>query len=128
MNYEVLTPRQALEYFGHPSQVRFTGATGDMVDWMEYRACSGVCVAFQPHMWPGVWMGHLAALPGARGRTDGPLRTILAGFTAEVGAERVIGWIKESNRAMLALCRRAGFEIDGRLPLSEPVIMVGWRP
>lgn len=73
-------------------------------------------------------MGHLAALPSAKGHAVAPMRAILTAFTAEVGAHRIIGWVREDNRAMLALCRRAGFEIDGLLPLAMPVVMTGWRP
>jgi hypothetical protein len=94
---------------------------------MDYRTLDGLCGAFHMHLWPGVWMGHLGALPGVR-RVDGAAVAILQAYAAEVGAERIIGWVKASNRPMLALCRRIGFEIDGTLPLAEPVVMVGWRP
>ena len=124
---EKLTPEQAAAYFCHPSQVKASGMGGDLPDWMEYRTYGGVCGAFQPHLWPGIWMGHLAALPEARGHAVKPMRAILAAFCNEVGAERIIGWVKENNRAALALCRRAGFETDGVLPLAEPVVMIGWK-
>ncbi len=94
---------------------------------MTYRACDGFCGAFHMHLWPGVWMGHMGALPGVR-RVDAAAKAILQAFALESGAERIIGWINEKNRPALALCRRLGFEIDGRLPLAEPVCMVGWRP
>lgn len=118
-----LTVDEALPFFWHPYH-------GDMRgnDWMEYRACEGVCGAFHQHLWPGVWMGHLGAKLSARGNTLEPTKAILRSFADEVGAERIIGWVREDNRATLALCRRAGFEIDGRLPLSVPVLTIGWRP
>lgn len=118
-----LTVDEALPYFWHPYH-------GDMRDndWMQFRACDGVCGAFHQHLWPGVWMGHLGALKEARGRAVEPAKAILRAFAAEVAAERIIGWVREDNRATLALCRRAGFEIDGRLPLAEPVALIGWRP
>lgn len=94
---------------------------------MQFRALGGVCGAFHEHLWPGVWMGHLGALPGVYG-VDEATMAILRDFAAESRAARIIGWVKERNRPMLALCRRVGFEIDGRLPLAEPVVMVGWRP
>jgi len=94
---------------------------------MQYRAQDGLCGAFHAHLWPDVWMGHLGALPGVT-RVDAAALAILRAFAAEVGAKRVIGWVIESNRPMLALCRRVGFEIDGILPLARPVVMVGWRP
>jgi RimJ/RimL family protein N-acetyltransferase len=56
------------------------------------------------------------------------MRAILQAFALESGAERIVGWIEERNRAALAMCRRIGFEVDGRLPLAEPALMIGWRP
>ena len=67
-------------------------------------------------------------LKDARGRGDRAARAILQAFSAEVGAERIIGWVREDNRAVLAMSRRVGFEIDGRLPLAVPVALLGWRP
>jgi hypothetical protein len=118
-----LTAAEAAPYFKHPAQ----GMVDEPEDWMDYRAVDGLCGAFHAHLWPGVWMGHLGALPGVR-RVDRAALAILRAYAAEVGAKRIIGWVKESNRPMLALCRRIGFEIDGKLPLAEPVHMVGWRP
>ena len=118
-----LTAQEAVPFFWHP----YHGDIRDS-DWMTFRACESVCVAFHQHLWPGVWMGHLGALREARGNTVGPVSAILRSFAAEVGAERIIGWVREDNRATLAMCRRAGFEIDGRMPLADPVILLGRRP
>ena len=51
---------------------------------------------------------------------------ILQAFSAEVGAERIIGWVREDNRAVL-MSRRVGFEIDNGCPRG-PVALLGWRP
>ena len=110
-----LTAQEAVPYFTEPCE-----------EWMQYRALGGVCGAFHAHLWPGVWMGHLGARREAWGHLDAPARAIVASFADEVNAARIVGWVKESNRPMLALCRRIGFETDGRLPLAEPVLMVGW--
>lgn len=118
-----LTAQEAVPFFWHP----YHGDIRDS-DWMTFRACESVCVAFHQHLWPGVWMGHLGALREARGNTVEPVKAILRSFAAEVGAERIIGWVREDNRATLAMCRRAGFDIDGRMPLADPVILLGWRP
>lgn len=123
---QTLTAAEAAPYFKHPAQV-IDGMAADPEDWMTFIAKDGVCGAFHQHLWPGVWMGHLGALPGVY-RVDAAALAILNEFVARTGAERVVGWVIESNRPMLALCRRIGFEIDGRLPLARPVVMVGWRP
>jgi len=119
----VLTAAEAVDYFWHP----YHGDIRDS-DWMQFRACEGVCGAFHQHLWPGVWMVHVGTLKEAKGRCDGAARAALQAFSAEVGAERIIGWVREDNRAVLAMSRRVGFEIDGRLPLREPVVLLGWRP
>lgn len=119
---ERLTAKRAAAYFQHRQQI-VCGVGFTPVNWMDYRACDGFCGAFH-FQWPGVYMGHMGALPGVR-RVDAAAKAILDAYALETGAERIIGWIKESNRPALALCRRLGFEIDGRLPLQEAVIMVG---
>jgi hypothetical protein len=118
-----ITAKQAKPFFWHPRH-------GDITDngWMDFRACDGVCGAFHAHLWPGVWMGHLGVRKDAVGRSDAAARAILQAYALETGAERIIGWIDERNRAALAMCKRLGFEIDGRLPLAQPVIMLGWTP
>lgn len=73
-------------------------------------------------------MGHLGVKKDALGRSDEAMMAILQAFALESGAERIVGWIEERNRAALAMCRRIGFEVDGRLPLAEPALMIGWRP
>jgi hypothetical protein len=120
-----LKGKQAAAYFQHPAGgldgVTFVDAPG-----FEYRACDGFCMAFH-WRWPGVYEAHMGALPGVR-RVDDAMRAILQAYALESGAERIIGWIKESNRPALALCRRVGCKIDGRLPLVDPVACVGWEP
>jgi hypothetical protein len=120
-----LTGKKAAPYFQHPNQT-IGGLKFSPVPWMDYRACDGFCMAFQ-WRWPGVWEGHLGALPGVT-RVDAAMLAILQAYALEKGAERIIGWVKESNRPLFALCRRVGGTIDGRLPLAEPVVMMGWRP
>jgi hypothetical protein len=120
-----LTPKRAAPYFWHPAG-GIDGVTFIPVPWMDYRACDGFCMAFHLR-WPGVWEAHMGALPDVR-RVDQAMTAILHAYALEKGAERIIGWIKKSNRPALALCRRVGCEIDGILPLAEPVAMVGWRP
>lgn len=123
-----ITAAEAEAFFVHPSQRK--GATGDEVlpdDW-EYWASGKVCGVFHPSVIPGVWFGHILVKPEAWGGVDFHARAILTEFCAAVDAARIAGWVPEKNRAMLALCRRLGFETDGRLPIDEPVVMLGWRP
>ena len=118
-----LTAQEARQYFTDPA----CGLVGDdPEDWMDFRALDGVCCAFHQHLLPGVWMGHLVALRSAWGNTAKPLRTILEAYQQETGAARIVGWVSKSNRPMLALARRVGFEVDGELPLAKPVVMIGW--
>ncbi len=119
----IITAQQAKPYFANSP-----GLVDDPEDWMHYRADSGVCGAFHQHLWPGIWMGHVGVLPEALGKADAAVLRILTAFAEDRSAERIIGWVKESNRAALAMFRRVGFETDGRLPLAEPVILLGWRP
>lgn len=123
-----ITAAEAEAYFAHPSQRKAAMLDGPLPDVCEYRAQDGVCGAFHLALWPDVWMGHIGVLPQSWGQVEPAAMAILRDFYEEQQPDRIIGWVKERNRAMLALCRRLGFEIDGRLPLSEPVVMLGWRP
>lgn len=120
-----LSGKQAAAYFQHPAG-GVDGVTFMHSPVMRYRACDGFCFAFH-WRWPGVWEAHMGALPGVR-RVDDAARAILQAYALETGAERIIGWIKESNRPALALCRRIGCKVDGILPLAEPVVMISWGP
>jgi hypothetical protein len=122
----LITASEAAPYFKHPAQM-IDGMFDEPEDWMQFRAMGGVCWAFHQHLWPGVWMGHIGALPGVY-RVDDAALTILRAFADKERAARIIGWVKEKNRPVLALGRRIGFEIDGRMPLAEPVVLLGWRP
>lgn len=125
-----LTPAQAAPYFAHPTQRRGARLPDGQAlpDFCVYRVLDGVCGAFHQAIWPGAWVGHIGVLPTAWGHVDGPAGQILRDFAAEVGAERILAVFPERNRAVAAMCRRLGFETDGRLPLAEPVLIMGWTP
>lgn len=97
-------------------------------DALNYYACDGVCLATHWGPWPGVLMVHLAAMPAAWGGTTGATKALLREAWEAETPERISGWVKEENRPIQALCRRVGMQIDGRLPLLQPVILYGWRP
>ena len=123
-----MTPAEAAPYFAHPSQRRANMLVGDMPNHCQYLARDGVCLAFHSQFWWGVWQVHIGVLPEAWGKTVEPVKAILAAFWEEQQPTRIVAWMKESNRAVVALAKRAGFEIDGRLDLAEPVLMMGWTP
>ena len=116
-----LTAQEAKPFFWHDRHGDITES-----DWMDFRACDGVCGAFHAHLWPGVYMGHLGVRKDARGRADEAAGAILQAYALETGAERIIGWIDERNRAALAMCKRLGFQQDGVLAMRNPVIMLGY--
>ena len=125
----ILTADQARPYFSHPSQLKGDLDPADLHDkGIEYRADSGVCMAFHASFWPTVWMVHIGVMPSAWGKTVEPCKRMLTAFMAEKQAERIIAWIPASNRAVLSLARRVGFKLDGVLPLhGERITMIGWR-
>lgn len=124
-----ITPAAALAYFAHPTQRKGAMFDGDALpDACTYYALGGVCLAFHGGLWPGLIMVHMAALPSAWGRAEAPTLQILRQAAADLQAARIAGWVKQSNRLMCRFAERVGFEIDGRLPLAEPVMLYGWRP
>ncbi|MFV1484522.1 MULTISPECIES: GNAT family N-acetyltransferase [unclassified Phaeobacter] len=117
---------QARQYFQHRSQQRASGITPDELpdEPFQYWACEGVCGAFHPDHWPGVWMAHYAVKPEHWGRTIGPAKSILQAFWASERPSLIIGWTAESNRAALSFSRRLGFREIGKMALdSGNVIM-----
>lgn len=125
-----ITRDEAKAFFAHPSQLRaaMLHSPEQLPESLTYYAHGGVCLATHWGHWPGVLMGHVAVMPSAWGRTTEPGRALLLEAWETEKPERIVGWVKESNRAMRAFCARLGMEVDGRLPLAEPVILYGWRP
>ncbi len=119
---------EARAYFAHPSQ-QIEGLTPDNLPTLgiEYRACGGLCGAFSHAGWPGIWMAHYGAMPGAWGRLEAPALAILKAFWAEKQPQRIIGWTRASNRAALAFSKRIGFVVDGIMPIAgDALVMQGW--
>lgn len=125
-----ITAAEARAFFAHPSQLKAAKIEGveQITDAFTFYACGHVCGAFHLAHWPGVLMGHIGVKPDAWGATVYPMREILGAAWASESPERIVGWVSDDNRAMQALCRRVGMEIDGRLPLPQPVTLFGWRP
>lgn len=125
-----ITRDAARAFFAHPSQLRaaMLQSPEQLPESLTYYAHGGVCLATHWGPWPGVLMVHVAALPSAWGSTTDPTRALLQEAWDSEHPARISGWVKKSNRAVQALCRRVGMEIDGRLPLADPVILYGWRP
>lgn len=123
-----ITAQEAEAFFSHPSQRKAAMLDGPLPEHFQYHAIGPVCGVFHGAAWPGVVMGHIGVNPSGWGALDASALAVLQEAWDEYQPDRIIGWVKESNRAMRALCLRLGFEIDGRLPLPEPVICYGWRP
>lgn len=94
--------------------------------WAIYHALGGVCLLAHPMPLDGLWMVHLGVLPSAWGKVTEPAHELLKEIWADLSAERIAAWVHEDNRHVAALCRRVGFELDGRLPLARPILMFGW--
>jgi hypothetical protein len=123
-----ITAEQARPYFWHKSQLIGDGKVDDLHDdGFAYFATGGVCGMFHDLPWPGVIAGHFGVLREAWGAAVEPAREILHSVWVTYRPTRIVGWMIETNRAGLAFVRRLGFVVDGRMPLPEPVIMMGWK-
>ncbi|KII11260.1 GNAT family N-acetyltransferase [Phaeobacter sp. S60] len=117
---------QAREFFHHKSQQKASDITPEDLPGgdFQYWACDGVCGAFHPDHWPGVWMAHYGVKPEVWGRTVQPARAILRAFWMAERPQLIIGWTAENNRAALSFSRRLGFRETGKMTLdSGNVIM-----
>ena len=123
-----ITVDAARGYFRHPSQRVLETTPDNLPDvGFEYWASGPLCIVFHPSLYPDVWMGHTAAKPEGWGLLVPHAKKLINEFWDEKMPHRIIGWTPEKNRAALAFVRRAGFVVDGRLPLpGGAVIMSGW--
>lgn len=119
-----ITPQEAAPYFWH----RNCALHGEIPEWAFCHAAGGVCGAFHWAPWPGWLQVHVGVMPQVRGRADEAALRLLHEAWEEHEPERIAALFKESNRPVAALCRRLGFQDDGRLPMREPVIIMGWAP
>ena len=120
-------PRDEAEaFFAAPIIRRAAKLNGPLPDFAEYYADGGLCLAAHPLGWPGVVMIHLGAKPEAWGHLDGPARRLLSEIAEDQRAGRIVAWIPDAYRAAQAMATRAGMQIDGRLPLLDPVTCFGW--
>lgn len=126
-----ISAAEARPYFDHPTQ-RHAGMIdpADLHDnGIEYWANGPMCAAFHAAQWPGVLMAHHGCKPKAWGSAAILARELLLHVWGEKSPDLIIGWTKESNRAAVAMARRAGFVVDGKLNLPDgAVLMQSWRP
>lgn len=122
-----ITREAAEAFFTHPSQRKAAMLDGPLPDHAVYYAGQAVCLAFHDMPWPRVIGVHIGVKPEAWGRIDAETLGLLTEVWREYQPDRIVAWIKESNRAACALARRVGFELDGRMALPAPVALFGWR-
>lgn len=120
-----ISTAEAEAFFAHPSQRKAAMLDGPLPD-LWYHAAGPVCGAFH-WIWPGVLMGHLGVKAAGWGATLEPARAVLAEAWETYAPDRIVGWVKESNRSTCRWTERLGFTVDGRLPLPEPYVLYGWR-
>ena len=121
-----ITVEKARQFFAHPSQHAFGMTEDDLPEDYIYHADGGVCLAFHPVLWPGVYAVHVGAMPEAIGATTAPVRRLLAEFAGDMAPKAIIAAIDEKNRLAIALARRVGGEMAGAI--SPGLIIMEWRP
>lgn len=120
-----ITAAEAREFFAHPSQ----GLTGELpVDGVEYWADGPVCGIFRDFCWPRVLDVHCGVKPEAWGKTVPHARAILEAVWAFHSPDLIVAQSLESNRAVLAMNRRLGFDVIGTMPTPQRVVIQSWRP
>ncbi len=117
---------EAREYAKHPSNHEFGFTHEDLTDTFLYYANAGVCVAFHPMPWPGVWMAHLFARPEVWGKTKDGLCVCLAEFWDAICPEHLIAWVPPHRRLAKSLIRRIGGRLEGTM--ANGIETYGWRP
>ncbi|MTH33062.1 hypothetical protein GL279_00420 [Paracoccus limosus] len=119
-----ITVDEAREFFAHPSQ----GLTGALPDaGVEYWADGPVCAAFRDFCWPRVLDVHCGVKPEAWGKTVPHARAILEAAWAFYAPDLIVAQSLETNRAVLSMNRRLGFEVIGTMQTPARVVIQGWR-
>lgn len=116
----------AREYAAHPSNHEFGHTHEDLTDAFIYYANGGVCLAFHPMPYPGVWMAHVFAKPETWGNTAGATIDCLNEFWAAIEPEHLIAWVAPRRRHAAALIRRIGGIREG--VMANGIEAYGWRP
>jgi hypothetical protein len=117
---------EARPYAAHPGNHEFGFTHADLTDAFLYYANDGVCMAFHPMPWPGVWMVHVFAKPEAWGQTKPGVEACLAEFWAAIEPEHLIAWVPPYRRLAKALIRRMGGRLEGTM--ANGLETYGWRP
>lgn len=118
-----ISVEEARAFFAHPSQ----GLIGNLPeDGVAYWADGPVCGAFRDFCWPRVLDVHCGVKPEAWGKTVPHARAILEAVWAFYAPDLIVAQSLESNRAVLAMNRRLGFEVIGTMPTPERVVIQGW--
>ena len=122
-----ITHTQARQYFAHPSQHSHGLTEADLPEaGFEYYADEGVCMAFNPLPWPGLWQAHIGVLRDAWGSTGAPTQRLLNEFWNDVQPIHIVIWIPQEKRHAIALAGRCGAIYEGRMAIGLEIY--GWRP
>ena len=116
----------ARDYWRHPSQ-QVHGARPDAIDdnGFVFYADGALCLAFHDMPHQGFVMVHCAMKPEGWGRSDEACRLLLREAWGDLSPHRIVAWVPEASRAVVAFARRVGFVRDGVMP---GIVMMGWTP
>lgn len=118
---------EARAFFAHPSQRKGMDGADLPSEGVDYWADGPVCAVFRDFSWPRVLDVHVGVKPEAWGRTVPHCRAILAAVWAHYSPDLIVALSKEDNRAVLAMNRRLGFTVIGKLPSPAGVVIQSWR-
>ena len=123
-----ISVNEARAFFAHPSQLRGFDPADLPVDGVEYWADGPVCGVFRDFSWPRVLDVHCGVKPEGWGHTVPHARAILSAVWDHHRPDLIVALSHETNRAVLSMNRRLGFEVIGTMPTPDRVVLQSWRP
>lgn len=111
--------------FRHPSQHSHGLTEADLPDDGIYYVVDGVCLAFGPFLWPGMFAAHVAVEPRMWGKVEAPALECLNEFWADFEPDTVVMAVNTNNRKAVSLAKRVGAVSRGVIGALD---MMEWRP